>query len=462
MSTITAPTYDPTSTAQALAQKATASAQSALTTDTTTAKAVATALSKLGSAISTFQNSLSTLTGTGKTLLSQSATLSDSTYGSASASGRAVAGTYDFFVSQVATAGQAKYSNLTDTSGASGASGTLRVKAGSGSFEVDLGQAAGDATLTVRELAAAINNASGNAGKVSASVVTFGTNTQLVLNSTQTGEASTVSLDLTDVAAGTLKSALGDPANVSTTTPRDAIVWVGGKSGTQVKQPSNTFTNVDGLAVTFSKAQLDTEANLTVTVKTDNSGTAANVKSFVDAYNSLKKTLDGLVASANADTGTAAGAFASDAGVLALQARLVTLLRPAGGGSTLASFGIAAQRDGTLALDTTRLDKQLALQPDGLDRLLGSTSAGNTSGIAGALDTYLDQWSGISGQLKQRTDANGKQQTALTKRQTDLDSKYNTAYDRYLKQFTALQTLQSTMNSNVSLFDALFSSDKSS
>jgi flagellar hook-associated protein 2 len=459
MSTITAPTYDPAATAQALAQKTTASAQSALTTDTTTTKATATALGSLGVAITGFQSSLSTLTGTGKTVLSQSATLSDSAYGSASTSGRAVAGTYDFFVSQLATAGQAKYSNLTDSVGAGG---SLRVKIGSGGFDVDLGKAGGDATLSVRELAAAINNASGNAGKVSASVVTFGTNTQLVLSSTQTGETGAVSLDPAGIDDGTLKTALGTPANVAITAPQDAIVWVGGKSGTEVKQPSNTFTNVDGLSVSFSKAQLDGDANLTVTVKTDNSGTAANVKSFIDAYNALKKTLGGLVASANADSGTAAGPFASDAGVLALQARLVTLLRPAGGGSTLASFGITAQRDGTLALDSTRLNKQLAIQPDGLDRLLGSTSAANTTGIAGALDTYLDQWSGIGGQLKQRTDANNKQQSDLTKRQTDIDSKYNAAYDRYLKQFTDLQTLQSTMNSNVSLFDALFGSDKSS
>jgi flagellar hook-associated protein 2 len=282
------------------------------------------------------------------------------------------------------------------------------------------------------------------------------------LSSTTSGAASAVSLDLANVADGTLKTALGTSANVSTTTPVDAIVWVGGKSGTQVTQASNTFTNVDGLSVSFTKAQVDGDANLTVTVQTDTSGTAAKVKSFVDAYNTLQKTLGGLVASANADTGAAAGAFASDAGVLALQTRLVSLLRPANGASSLANFGITAQRDGTLALDTTRLSKQLAVQPDGLDRLLGSTSAGGTSGIATALDTYLDQWSGVSGQIKQRTDANTKQQSDLTRRQSDLDAKYNAAYDRYLKQFTDLQTLQSTMNSNVSLFDALFGSDKSS
>jgi len=459
MSTITAPTYDPTTTAQALAQKQNAAAQSALTSQTAAATATATALAKLGASITSFQSSLSTLTGTGKTVLSQSATLSDTAYGSATASGRAVAGTYDFFVEKLATAGQATYSGLTDSTGNSG---LLRVQLGTGGsgFDVDLGAATGsDATLSVRELAAAINNAGGNVGKVSASVVTFGTNTQLVLSATQSGAASAVSLKL-DGVNGPLKSALG--ANVSATVPQDAVVWVGGQSGTRVQQASNTFSNVDGLAVTFTKAQASGDANLTVAVKTDNSGTAANVKSFVDAYNTLKKTLDGMVAAANADTGAAAGAFASDAGVLALQARLVGLLRPAGGALTLASFGITAQRDGTLALDSARLTKQLAVSPDGLDRLLGSTSPSNAGGVAKALDTYLDQWSGSNGQIKQRTDANSKQKTDLTKRQETLDTQYDAAYARYLKQFTDLQTLQATMSSNVSLFDALFSSDKSS
>jgi flagellar hook-associated protein 2 len=38
---------------------------------------------------------------------------------------------------------------------------------------------------------------------------------------------------------------------------------------------------------------------------------------------------------------------------------------------------------------------------------------------------------------------------------------YNSAYARYLKQYTDLQALQSTMNSNLSMFDALFGNDKS-
>jgi flagellar hook-associated protein 2 len=455
MSTITAPSYDPTNTAQALAQKTTASAQQILTNQLNSAKTVATALGNLSTSIRAFQSSLSSLVGGNTTILAQSATLSDSSFGSASANGRAVAGTYDFFVEQVATAGRTTYSNLTDTTDSTG---ILRVKLGNSDtgINVDLARAAGDGTLSVRELAAAINNDTGNGGQVAASVVTIGSNTQLILTSTKTGAATGVSLDLSSM-TGTLKTALQAPANVGAEVPQDAIVDIGGQGVNPVTQPSNTFTNVDGLSVTFTKAQATTDPNLTVTVKTDTSATTAHAQAFVDAYNKLKSTIDAMVAPANGNTGAAGGTFAGDAGIKALRERLSSMV----GGTSLTTFGITSQRDGSLALDTGRLSKQLALTPDGLDRVLGSTAASGSSGIARTLNTYLNPWSSSTGQLQHRQDDNTKLQSTLATRQDDLDRRYDAAYQRYLKQFTELQALQSKMNSNVTMFDALFGNDKS-
>jgi len=462
---ITAPTYDPTSTATALAEKYTATAQTRITNQSTQATATAKALTSLGSAISAFQTSLASLSGLNKSVLAQSATLSDTTIGSASAKPNAAAGTYSLFVQQLASAGQVSYNGVAD---GAAAGGTLKVKlsdesdpdAEAVSFDVDLAAANadtdGDGKLSVRELAAAINRASGNAGQVSAGVVTIGSETRLVLTSKNTGVANTVSLDASGVGDATLKSALGNRTMV--TEAKDAIVLLGGENGTPIRQASNTFTNIDGVSVTFTRAQSAGDKPVTMTVASDASGTAANVQSFVDAYNKLKSAIDTLAASGDS-SGSSAGAFAHDAGVKAMQSRLVSLLRP-GSGTSLASYGITANRDGTLALDTARLNKQLAVDPSGLEELIGSSSASNPSGVAGALNTYLNQWTNsTSGQIKQRTEANAKLQTELTQRQADLDTQYNSAYARYLKQFTELQTLQSTMNSNVSLFDALFSSD---
>lgn len=467
-SAITAPTYDPTTTATALAQKYTASAQERITNGTTQATATTKALSTLSSAISAFQSSLASLAGLGKSVLSQSATLSDTTVGSASAKASASAGTYSLFVQQIATAGQVSYNGLSD---GAATGGTLKVKlsdesnasATPVSFDVDLSAASadtdGDGKLSIRELASAINRSSGNTGLVSAGVVTIGSETRLVLTSQNTGVANTISLDPSGVGDATLQSGLGNRTMV--TAAQDAVVLLGGKSGTPIQQSSNTFTNIDGVSMIFTRAQAASENPFTLTVASNSSGTVSNMQSFVDAYNKLKSAIDTLVDPGDTTANKAAGAFANDSGVKALQSRLVSMLRPSSGLS-LASYGITANRDGTLALDSTRLTKQLAASPTGLSGLIGSASTSAPSGLAGSMNTYLNLWSNsTSGQIKQRTDANTKAQTDLTKRQSDLDTQYNSAYARYLKQFTDLQTLQSTMNSNVTMFDALFGSDKS-
>jgi flagellar hook-associated protein 2 len=470
MSAITAPTYDPTSTATALAQKATAALQDILTNQTKTAGTTSTALSKLSSALSAFQSSLASLTGIGKSMLAQSATLSDSAIGTATAQPMAAGGSYSLFVQQLATASQVSYNNLAD---GRAAGGSLTVKlsdetAGATTppitFAVDLSAASADTDkdgkLSIREVAAAINRSSGNNGLVSAGVVTIGTESRLVLTSKNTGVANTVSLDASGVSDASLKAGLGVRSVV--TTAQDAIVLLGGKaSGTAVKQASNTFTNIDGVSMTFTRAQAPTDNDITLNVASNTSGTVANVQAFVDAYNKLKSAVDGMVDPGDPGNAQAAGAFAHDAGIKALQSRLVNLVRSAGT-SSLASYGILATREGTLSLDSTRLTKQLGINPNGLDQLIGSASASNPTGVAGALNTYLNQWSNsATGQVKQRTDAITKLQSTLTQRQSDLDAQYDAAYKRYLKQFTELQTLQSAMSSNVSLFDALFSNDKS-
>jgi flagellar hook-associated protein 2 len=471
MSTITAPTYDPTSTAQAMAQKSTAAAQQLITGKTSAASAMAKALSSLSSAISSFQTSLSSLTGLGKSMLAQSASLSDSSIGTASAKPLAAAGSYSLFVKQLATVSQVSYNGLMDGRTPGGILNVTLSDPTAGStatpitFPVDLSTASadtdGDTVLSIREVAAAINRASLNNGQVSAGVVTIGTgDVRLVLTSKNTGVANTVSLDASGLTDSALRTGLGSGNTVSAA--QDATVLFGGQlSGAPVTQASNTFTNVDGVSMTFTRAQATTENDITLKVAGDSNGTTANVQAFVDAYNKLKSAIDSMVDPGDPANGKSGGAFAHDAGIKALQSRLVSLMRPTGT-TSLASYGIIAARDGTLTLDSARLNKQLAINPTGLDTLIGSASSSSPSGVAGSLTTYLNQWSNsATGQLKQRTDATTKLQATLTQRQSDLDAQYDSAYARYVKQFTDLQALQSAMNTNVSMFDALFSNDKS-
>jgi len=451
---INSPTYDPVTTATALAEKYVSGQQEILKTRTTQANATQKALGDLSSALGAFRTALAGMAAPNKTLFAQAATFGDTAVGSASASATAAAGTYSFHVQSLAAAGQVSYSGLTDDVGASG---ILKVKVGASTIEVDLAAANADGAgtaLTVREIAAAINADSDNASLVTASVITTAPGKyELVLTAKQTGAANAVSIDTSGVSGSSLA---GKTANVLVQ-ESDAVIRIGSATGPEIRQASNVFTGIDGVTVTFKKT---TSAPVTLTVGPDTSATSANVQGFVDAYNKLKGMLDGMVAPASASKGTAAGAFAGDAGVISLRDRLISLLRQAGGDS-LANYGITGNRQGVLSVDTTRLNKALAANPNGLDTLIGKATTGAPTGIAGALDSYIEGWtSSIRGQVKSRQEANSRLQTELTSRQTLIDQQYDAAYRRYLLQFSKLQEIQGQMSSNSSLFDALFSNDK--
>jgi flagellar hook-associated protein 2 len=477
-SAITAPTYDPTSTAKAMADQYIQAAQTQLTNQTKTASDTAKALTTLSSAISDFQTSLASIAGVGHSMLAQSATLSDTTVGTATASSTAATGTYSLFVQQVATNSQVSYDTLADGSQLGGQLTINLADEGAGTntanFTVQLDGTAdtdGDGKLSVRELAAAINKASGNAGKVSAGVITVSGAPRLVLTSKNTGVANTVSVDGSLATDAGLQA--GFTARTIMTAAQDAIVYLGDPANpatAMVQQASNTFTNIDGVSFTATHAQAAGASPITLTVAGNTSGTTANVQAFIDAYNKLKTALDGLVSPGDPKNNVAAGVFAHDSGVMALRSRIVDLLRPTGVLS-LANYGIAANKDGTIGLNATRLANQLAINPTGLDTVIGTASTATPTGVAGALNSYLNTWSTEStnaathttnlGQIQLRTDANSKLQSDLTQRQTDLDARYDAAYQRYLKQYTALQTLQATMQNNSSMFSSLFSSSSS-
>ncbi len=450
---ISSPTYDPTTTAAALAEKYVFSQQQALKARSERASTTDRGLATLRSALGSFQTALLGLTGTNKTMFAQSAVFSDTSVATATAKSTAAAGTYSFYVEKLATANQVSYS----LNEASGVSGSLVVKVGSASINIDTATANTDGgDLSPREIAAAINASADNKSLVTASVISTATGKyELVLTAKNTGSANAISVTH---GAGTDTTSPFHSSKVKSLVPaQDAMIRIGSATGTLITQPTNTFNGIDGVTVTFNKT---TTSPVTLTVGADAGATNANVQAFVDAYNKLKSTVDGLVAPGDPSKGVAGGAFAGDSGVAALRDRLVSLVRPIGSDS-LAAYGITANRQGTLSVDTARLNKALTANPTGLDTLIGSTAGATPTGLAGKLDTYLTSWtSSTKGQIKTRQEAVSKVQADTAVRQEMLDKQYDDAYQRYLMQFTQLQALQGQMSSNSSMFDALFSSDK--
>jgi flagellar hook-associated protein 2 len=473
MSVITAPTYDPPTYAEKLANAYVAPTKAILDKQGTKATATGTALTTLSSALSAFQTALAGLASSTSSVTSTKATFSNAAIGTASAKSSAIAGTYSFYVEQLATAGQVAY-NVADSSAAG--TGSINITlADSSSFQVNLATADSDkdGVLSAKEVAAAINAAADNKSRVTASTLTINGTSQLVLSSAQTGAANAVaSIDTSSLNNATLATALGTQ-NVLTTA-QDAIVWAGGKNGTKVQQASNTFNIVDDVSFTITQAQGATDAPVSLTVGRDSAGTATNVQKFVDSYNTLLGVLNTLTAAGDhtvvdssdpnsppAPTSDDA-AFYNDAGVANLRDRLSSIVRGVSGGQSLIAYGITGNKDGTLSLDTGRMNKAIAANPDGLDQLFGRSGIGVDSGVLGALNKLSTTWTTTAGGfITQRRAQNDKLQSDLDDRQAALKTQFDSSYKRYLAQFTALQKLQSDMNANSNLFTALFSSDSS-
>lgn len=456
---------NPTSMANTLATAYTQAAQDQLTTQTNKAQATSTALNSLRSALNTFNSAVASLSAK-KGLSQNTATFSNPAIGSASATSTAQAGSYSFFVEKLATGSQVAYQDLPAAAASEGGPIVVQMPDGT-TINVALADADNDGTISQAEVARAINLAPTNQGKVTATTVSANGKTQLLLTAAQTGGAAdpltgvvpNITIDASGLPSGALQTALGAAPNVLAAA-QNAVVWLGAQgSGIKLEQASNTFTSIPGVSISFNQAMAAGATPVTLTVASDASGTAANVQTFVDAYNALNKTLDSLTAAGSADGKTSAGAFASDAGIRALRGKLSSILRQSFGGLSVIDLGVASDRSGVLSLDSSKLSKALAAHPDGLSQVFGSSATTGGSGLLGALNDYAGVWlNSANGLLKNRQDSVQRTQTELTDKQTRLDATFKLYYERYLQQFTALQTLQDQMSQTSDMFSSLSTS----
>ncbi len=93
------------------------------------------------------------------------------------------------------------------------------------------------------------------------------------------------------------------------------------------------------MTITLAKAMQSRRPPISLTVSNDDGGTSANVKKFIDAYNTLKKTLDDPVTANPARTASTRG-LCIGCRRASLRNRMSNALRQSYGGLSLAEFGI--------------------------------------------------------------------------------------------------------------------------
>jgi len=376
------------------------------------------ALSKLRTALTTFKSAASALKTAKATMLVNSASFSQEGYATATVGSKAQPGSYQFYVEQLASKQQVAVQGLADGS----LSGTLTLKG----QDFDL---SGYATL---EEAAKAINATADLG-VQATLVRSNGQVNLVLTSAESGAANAFAVSLAGNAAATATT-LSEAA--------DARIRMGGSfgaGGIELTSSSNTFDNViDGVSLSVSKLHKDGDAALTLTVGQDQSATKAKAKSFVDAFNALMTSFDSLTASGSESS--ARGALAGDSSVRAIEGRLNTLLRTDFAGNSLINFGISADRNGKLTIDSARFEAAVAKDPAGFEALF----TGKDNLLDSIDKTVAAYTSSANGMLKNRMDTLDLNLRRTNEQFDKLQQQYDSYYSRYLKQFTSMmQTMQS-------------------
>jgi flagellar hook-associated protein 2 len=221
----------------------------------------------------------------------------------------------------------------------------------------------GAANQSLAGIRDAINKA--NIG-VSASIVSDGSDTpyHLVLTSTKTGETSSMKITVSDANGGTADAGLfslltydpaGTQALTQTTAAQSTKLTV---NGIAVTSASNSVTGaIQGVTLALGGV-----GSTSVVISKNTAAVNTGVTAFVKAYNDLNTTIKGLT-SYNAET-KSGGALLGDSGTLSIQTRLRQQLGKAveglgGSLTTLSQVGISFQKDGSLALDSTKLQKAI-------------------------------------------------------------------------------------------------------
>ncbi|WP_426944856.1 flagellar filament capping protein FliD [Pseudomonas oryzihabitans] len=436
--------------------------QDQLNATQTKATAQLTAIGSLKGAISEFQTALTTLNSP-TSFQARAVTLSKSDYLTATASTSASVGSYQVEVSKLASSSKVALASVPATA-ISGSGTTSPTTFGKGTLSIKVGDTALadikiDATNnTLSGIRDAINKAGQSQG-LSASVVNDDSGSRLVLSSTKTGDGNDVSVSVSgDDGSGnqSLTKLAYTPSDGDSSDPAAAHWLTKAKSaqmtidGLKVTSASNTVSNaVDGLSFTL-KATTPTDSPMTVGVSQDESGVKSNIKGFVDAYNKLMSVIktQTSVTKVGDNSSPIAAALVGDATARGLTTTIrgeLGTMQGTGAVKALADLGITTQKDGTLAIDDTKLSKMVSSNFSDLSGFFTGDQ-----GIAARLKGKLDPYTMTNGILEQRSNSLSDTLKKVDAQTATLNTRMTALSDRLYKQYNAMDQLYSSLSTTAS------------
>lgn len=356
----------------------------------------------------------------------------------AAANSEAQPGAYNVTVDQLATAGTLATTSVPDATVALTAEDTSLTLTFAGQDDVDVAISANSTLEGVRDAI----NAQQDSG-VSASIIFDGEEYRLALSSTQTGAAASIE-------GVTFGTAFGSElATDVVQAGQNALLNV---NGVEITSPTN---QVEG-AIQGVTLNLQEEGTSTVAVEQDTRAVREAITSFVDAYNDLKGTIGEL--GFNAETGVA-GELTGDSAMRTVESRLRSVLSSGMEGefSMLSDIGITFQRDGTLAVDSDKLDDAIANNQEALSTFFAGDAS--DAGMAGQINQTLTQLLGTNGAVSGAISGAENRVESLGERYVRMEQSIEQTIARYRTQFGQLDSMIAQMNQTsdylTQQFDAL-------
>lgn len=394
------------------------------------------AYGQLKSALSTFKSAMSGLSSTDKfQVFSVSSSNENSFTGSADSS--ASPATHSIQVEALANAHKLTSNNGGTTSYADadtsiGTTGTLEIVQGASSFQITIDSS----NDTLNGIKDAINDAADNTG-VTASIVNTGSESILVLNADETGTVNQISIGANTTAS--VATAL-DLGTIAGNEAADASVIV---NGIGITSSSNVVTDaISGVTLNLNKAVPGVAETLTVARDTDK--VKESVQKFVDAYNDLRSTIRTL--------GGEDATLQGDTGLLSLERQLQSVFNQGASGLSygyLTEVGVSTTSTGDLTLDSSKLDEAINTNFSDLANLFADSSEGFAVRFESVADTLIAS----DGLIESRKTGINSRISAIEDRQENLEYRMGIIEARYMKQFSALDSLVSQLQSTGSFLN---------
>jgi len=232
-----------------------------------------------------------------------------------------------------------------------------------------------------------------------------------------------------------------------------------GSAGGVLESSKNAKFTVDGLAlesatnkvegaipdVTLNLVATDKDKTSTVTVSQDVSGVTANIKKFVEAYNSLIKTTSSLtkVTRVGEEGKPLTGGLVGDSSVRNILSGLQSELISPGGGDVrlLSQLGITTKQDGTLEISDDKLKAALEVNFDAVGKFFTGDE-----GLMTRLGARVEGFNQTGGILAQRVSGLEASNADVKSQREALALRVKSMTDRLYSQFNAMDSMVAQLN----------------